>query len=306
MKILVSGSSGLIGSALVPFLTSDGHTVRRLVRDRAGAREGDAVWAPSAGSLDPQALEGFDAVVHLAGENIAGGRWNARRKAKIRDSRVKGTRLLCDSLCRLAHPPQTLIGASAIGFYGNRGGASLNEGSPAGKGFLPEVCREWEGATGPALRKGIRVVNLRIGIVLSPSGGALAKMLTPFKLGVGGKVGDGSQYMSWIALDDVTGAIRHTLTNERLAGPVNAVAPNPVSNLEFTRTLGKVLRRPTIFPMPALAARLVFGEMADELLLSSTRVEPARLKTSRYRFHYPSLESALRHLLGRRTARRAS
>ena len=306
MKILITGSTGLIGSALASSLTSGGHTVRRLLRSSRQAAGSVAVWDPSAGTLDPQALEGIDAVVHLAGENIAGGRWNSRRKARIRDSRVNGTRLLSETLSRLSSPPAVCVCASAIGYYGNRGDTILNEGSPAGSGFLPDVCREWEAATVAALQKGIRVINLRTGIVLSPAGGALAKMLPPFKMGVGGKVGDGKQFMSWIALDDVVGAIEHALTNKRLTGPVNAVSPNPVTNLQFTRTLGSVLRRPTIFPMPALAARMAFGEMADALLLSSTRVQPARLIGSGFQFRYPSLESALRHLLGRDRAHRAA
>ncbi|MCZ6779656.1 MAG: TIGR01777 family oxidoreductase [Acidobacteriota bacterium] len=306
MKILVTGSTGLIGSALVSSLTSSDHTVRRLLRPPRQAVGSDAVWDPAAGTLDQQALEGIDAVVHLAGENIAGGRWTSRRKARIRDSRVNGTRLLSETLSRLPRPPSVWVSASAIGYYGNRGDTSLNEGSPAGSGFLSDVCRDWEAATKAALQKGIRVVNLRIGIVLSPAGGALAKMLLPFKMGVGGKVGDGKQFMSWIALDDIVGVIQHALTNERLTGPVNAVSPNPVTNLQFTRTLGSVLRRPTIFPMPALAARMAFGEMADELLLSSTRVQPARLTGSGFQFRYPSLESALRHLLHTDTARSAA
>ncbi len=306
MKILITGSTGLIGSALVSSLTAGGHTVRRLLRPSRQPAGSDAVWDPSAGTLEPQVFEGIDAVVHLAGENIAGGRWSSRRKARIRDSRVNGTRLVSEALARLSNPPAVWICASAIGYYGNRGDTILNEGSPAGSGFLPDVCREWEAATKAALQKGVRVVNLRIGVVLSPAGGALAKMLPPFKMGVGGKVGDGKQFMSWIALDDVVGTILHVLTHERLTGPVNAVSPNPVTNLQFTRTLGRVLRRPTIFPMPALAARMAFGEMADELLLSSTRVQPARLTGSGFQFRYASLESALRHLLGRDTARSAA
>ena len=306
MKILITGSTGLIGSALVSSLSAGGHTVRRLLRTSRQPAGSDAVWEPSAGTLDPQVFEGIDAVVHLAGENIAGGRWSSRRKARIRDSRVNGTRLLSEALARLSSPPAVWICASAIGYYGNRGDTTLNEGSPAGSGFLPDVCQEWEAATKAALQKGVRVVNLRIGVVLSPAGGALAKMLPPFKMGVGGKVGDGKQFMSWIALDDLVGTILHVLTHERLTGPVNAVSPNPVTNLHFTRTLGRVLRRPTIFPMPALAARMAFGEMADELLLSSTRVQPARLTGSGFQFRYASLESALRHLLGRDTARSAA
>lgn len=241
--------------------------------------------------------EGPDAVVHLAGENIARARWSERQKALIRDSRVKGTRLLCDLLARYSPPPKALVCASAVGYYGDRADEILKEESAPGSGFLADVCREWEAATQPAVERGIRVVNLRIGIVLSPMGGALAKMLTPFKLGVGGTIGSGRQYMSWIALDDVVGAIHFALTNESLHGPVNAVAPNPVTNREFTHTLGRVLSRPTLFPMPAFAARLVLGEMADALLLASARVEPAQLLASGFTFRHPDLEAALRALL---------
>jgi uncharacterized protein (TIGR01777 family) len=245
----------------------------------------------SVGSEEP------DAVVHLAGENIAAGRWTERQKARIRDSRVKGTRLLCDLLARYSPPPKALVCASAVGYYGDRGDEILKEESAPGSDFLFDVCREWEAATQTAVERGIRVVNLRIGVVLSPLGGALAKMLTPFKLGAGGVIGSGRQYMSWIALDDVVRAFHFALTNQSLLGPVNAVAPNPVTNRDFTRTLGRVLSRPTVFPMPAFAARLAFGEMADALLLASTRVEPARLLAGSFIFRYPDLEGALRHLL---------
>ena len=302
MKILVSGSSGLVGSALLPVLRSAGHEVIRLVRSpSAPSGPGDATvqWNPETGELDGGRLEGLDAVVHLAGENIAARRWTPAQKARIRDSRVRGTALLSDRLAKLAQPPATLVAASAIGFYGDRGDELLNEESSSGNDFLSEVCRQWEAASLPAAEKGIRVVRLRLGIVLSPRGGALAKMLLPFKLGAGGKIGAGRQTMSWIALDDAVGAICHALTDSNLSGPVNAVAPNPATNLEFTKTLGKVLFRPTLFPMPALAARLALGEMAEALLLSSTRVEPGRLADSGYSFQYPTLEGALRHLLGK-------
>lgn len=299
MRILVSGSTGLVGSALVPLLTSGGHEVVRLVRGapQPGAR--DIHWDPDAGKLDEAALEGIDAVVHLAGESIASGRWTAAKKTRIRDSRVRGTRLLSEALARRQQPPRVLVSASAIGYYGDRGEELLTEDSPVGTGFLAEVCRDWEQATEPAAAKGIRVVNLRFGVILTPAGGALAKMLFPFRMGVGGKIGSGRQYTSWIALDDAIGAVQHALVNEAVRGPVNGVAPRPVTNLEFTKTLGRVLGRPTIFPMPAFAARLAFGEMAQELLLAGARVEPARLGQTGYRFRYPDLEGALRHLLGK-------
>lgn len=299
MKVLVTGASGLVGSALVPLLTAGGHTVARLVRSPPRPSVAEVQWNPETGIREIASLEGMDAVVHLAGENIAGGRWTAERKARIRDSRVTGTRTLCETLARLARPPKVLVSASAIGYYGDRGGEVLRETSAPGLGFLPEVCRAWEEATEPAAQKGIRVVLLRIGVVLSPAGGALAKMLFPFKLGAGGIIGSGQQYMSWIGLDDIIGAIHHTLMTDALQGPVNVVAPRPVTNRDFTKTLGRVLGRPTLFPMPAFAARLAFGEMADALLLASTRVEPARLMAANYAFRHPDLEGALRHLLGK-------
>ncbi len=300
MTILVTGSTGLIGSALVTFLTKSGHRVVRLLRSTGRAPDaGQEAWSwdPEKGTMLSVGRETVDAVVHLAGENIAAARWSAKQKAKIRDSRVTGTRRLSELLARLSPPPGTLVCASAIGYYGNRGDAVLREESPPGSGFLAEVCREWEAAAEPAVHKGIRVVHLRIGVVLSPAGGALQKMLLPFKMGLGGKIGTGKQYMSWIALDDLVGVINFALTNSSLRGPVNAVAPNPVTNLDFTKTLGRVLGRPTLFPMPAFAARLALGEMAEELLLASARVEPIRLLAAGYSWLFPSLDGALRHLL---------
>jgi uncharacterized protein (TIGR01777 family) len=250
--------------------------------------------------LNAHTIEGFDAVVHLAGESIAASRWTDAQKTKIRDSRVQGTTLLSETIAKLATPPKVLVCASAIGYYGNRGDTILREDSTIGAGFLAAVCQEWESAAEPAKKKGVRVVHVRTGIVLSPRGGALAKMLLPFKLGVGGIMGNGRQYWSWIALDDVIGAFHHALKTESLYGAVNAVAPAAVTNQEFTKTLGKVLSRPTIFPLPAFAARLALGEMADDLLLSSARLEPARLLATGYKFHHPELEGALRDLLGKK------
>lgn len=297
MRILVSGSTGLIGSGLVSELSAAGHEVVRLVRGDPAEREREIRWDPAAGQIDRESLNGLDAAVHLAGENIAAGRWTAAQKARIRDSRVNGTRLLCEALAECEDRPRVLVCASAIGYYGDRGDEVLDETSPSGEGFLAEVCRQWEAAADPAREKGIRVVHLRTGVVLSGEGGALQKMLTPFKLGVGGVVGSGTQYWSWVARDDVAGAIHHAITHEELSGPVNATAPHPVTNREFTKTLGRVLHRPTIFPMPAFAAKLMLGEMADELLLASTRVLPRRLQDSGFEFRHPELEEALRHAL---------
>ena len=298
MRILISGSHGLIGSALVPALTGRGHRVSRLVRSTPTVDQDEIAWDPSAGTIDRMRLDGIEAVVHLAGERIAGGRWTPGRKATIRDSRINGTHLLCNALARLARPPAVFVGASAIGYYGDRGDERLYEDSPPGSGFLAEVCQQWEAATSSAARAGLRVVNLRIGVVLSAAGGALKLMQRPFRLGLGGTLGNGRQYMSWIALDDVVGAIESALAADALRGPVNAVAPHPVTNRDFTKTLGRVLSRPTIVPVPAAALRLAFGEMADEALLASTRVEPAKLLRIGYRFQYPELEGALRHVLG--------
>ena len=297
MKVLLSGSSGLIGSAIVSQLKKEGHTVSRLVRSKGGAPEEQIIWNPTARIVDSKGLEGFDAVIHLAGDPIAEGRWTPEKKANIRDSRVKGTRLLTEALARLSQPPKTFLCASAVGFYGDRGDELLNEESPAGAGFLPETGIEWEQACRPAAEGGIRVVNLRFGIVLSKNGGALKKMLPPFLLGLGGKLGSGKQWMSWISLPDAAGAVAHALADESLRGPVNLVAPNPVTNADFTKGLGKALRRPTFALVPSFAVRMMFGEMADAALLASTRVEPKKLKSSGYRFRHPDLEPALKELL---------
>lgn len=299
MNVLVSGSTGLVGSAVVASLTAEGHRVTRLVRAEVAPGTASVAWDPAAKRLPAPALEGLDAVVHLAGENIAKGRWNAAKKAAIRDSRVQGTRVLCEVLAQLVEPPKVLVSASAIGYYGSRGDRVMREDSRPGTDFLAQVCRDWEAATQPAQQRGIRVVHLRTGVVLARQGGALHKMLTPFKLGVGGVMGSGKQYVSWVALDDVAGIVLHALTTDALDGPVNAVAPHPVTNDELTKTLGRVLKRPTKAWMPAPVVKVLFGEMGDALLLSSTRVEPARLQASGYIFQWPELEGALRHILGR-------
>jgi hypothetical protein len=304
MRVLISGSTGLVGSALVPFLTTGGHEVVRLVRSQTQIppATGALTWDPAAGKLEAAALEGFDAVVHLAGEGIAAARWTERQKARIRDSRVQGTRLLAETIARLKSPPKVFVSASAIGYYGDRGDEILTEASPSGANFLADVCRAWEAAAEPARQAGVRVVAARFGVILSPRGGALKQMLTPFRMGAGGVLGSGRQFMSWIALDDAVGGLHHALVHPELAGPVNIVAPRAATNAEFTKTLGRVLSRPTIFPVPAGIARLVFGQMADELLLASARVEPRRLLESGYQFRYPELEDALRHVLGKTTA----
>jgi hypothetical protein len=297
MIIAITGSTGLVGTPLVAALEADGHQVRRLVRREVRDAAREIRWDPAAGQIDAGALAGVEAVVHLAGEGIAERRWSEKVKRKIRDSRVDGTRLLCESLARLDSRPRVLCSASAIGYYGDRGEEPVDESSPSGGGFLADVCQQWEAATAPARDAGIRVVNLRIGVVLSPKGGALAKMLLPFKMGMGGVIGSGRQVISWIALDDLVSVIRFALNDESLSGPVNATSPRAVTNHEFTKTLGRVLSRPTLFPMPAFAARLAFGEMADETLLGGARVEPKALSAAGFPFAYPNLEAALRHLL---------
>lgn len=299
MNIVVTGSSGLLGKTFVLSLTQQGHLVTRLVRRKPVVNDGEAFWDPQAGGLDAAIFNSVDAVLHLAGESIAEGRWTAKRKVRIRESRIRSTELVVKTMCKLSRPPKVLISASAIGYYGHRGEDVLTEHSPAGEGFLADVCRDWEDATSPAAAKGIRVVNLRFGLILTPKGGALAKLLLPFKLGVGGKVGSGRQYWSWIAIDDVTGAMQHALVSEEVSGPVNVTAPNPVTNIEFTRALGSALSRHAILPAPAFALRLALGEMADELLLASARVQPEKLLATGYRFRFTDLDTALRHLLPR-------
>jgi uncharacterized protein len=295
-RILVSGVSGLIGAALLPSLKTSGWSVVRLVRG-ASVGEGQIAWDP-AKAIAPEAVSGFDAVVHLAGESIF-GRWTAAKKRKIRESRVVGTFNLAQALARAEEKPKVFVCGSAIGYYGNRGEEMLSEENAPGKGFLAEVCQEWEEATTPAVQADIRTAHLRTGIVLSPKGGALGAMLVPFKVGLGGRTGDGRQWMSWIDVRDMVGAIHHILKNDLLQGPVNMVAPKPVRNAEFAQTLASVLSRPAIFPMPAFAAKLIFGEMGEELLLGSQLVEPGKLISSGYPFRYRELRRALEGLLKR-------
>jgi uncharacterized protein (TIGR01777 family) len=295
-RLLLSGASGLIGTALLASFEAQGTQIVRLVRGHV-SNSAQVSWDPLA-PISPAAVSGFDAVIHLAGESIV-GRWTEEKRKAIRESRVQGTRNLAAALARSEAKPRVLVCASAVGFYGNRGDELLREDSPSGQGFLPEVCREWEDGSRIAAEAGIRTVNIRIGLVLSAKGGALEKMLTPFKLGLGGRIGSGQQWWSWIHLDDIVGGIQHAIRTESLSGAVNLVAPNPVQNEEFTRVLASVLRRPAVFPVPAFAARLAFGRMAaEELLLASQRVEPSKLRTSGYEFRFPELRAALANLVG--------
>jgi len=298
LRILVTGSSGLVGAALTSFLSTGGHTVLRLVRSRSEDGPFAVYWDPS-GILDASRLEGLDAAVHLAGESIAQGHWTEEKKQRIRESRVEGTRLLCETMACLRTPPRVLVCASALGYYGDRGDALLTEDDPPGSGFLAEVCQAWEAATGVASRNGIRVVNLRLGMVLTPAGGALARMLPPFRLGLGGRLGSGDQYVSWISLEDAVGAIHHAVMTPGLSGAVNCVTPRPVTNSELTKSLGRVLRRPAVLRVPAPVLRRRFGELADTLLLGSTRATPAALTASGYQFRQRDLDLALHQMLGR-------
>jgi len=295
-RVAVTGASGLIGAALGAALRADGCEVRRLVRGTPGADD-EVAWDPAAGRLDPAGLEGLDAVVHLAGEGIADGRWTAARRERILRSRVDGTALLARTLAALRRPPRALLSGSAVGYYGDRGDEVLDETAPSGAGFLAEVCRAWEGAAEPARAAGIRVVHLRTGVVLSGRGGALPRMAAPFRRFLGGPIGSGRQWVSWIALDDEVGAIRHLLEAEQVAGPVNLTAPRPVPNAELARALGRALGRPAVFRTPAAALRLLFGEMAA-VLLDSTRAVPRALERSGYVFRHPELEPFLASELG--------
>lgn len=298
MKILISGASGLLGTHLIPTLIEKGHEVSRLVRKSPKSAD-EIQWDAEKGFNESEQakLEGFDAVIHLAGDNIASENWSQDKKHRVRESRVTGTRVLVDALRKCQNPPNTFVSASAEGIYGREtGDAVLTEESPAGEGFLAELCQAWENEAKKAEDFGARVVILRIGVVLTKDGGAIEKMLTPFKLGVGGVIGSGKQYMPWISLDDIISVIHFALENE-FSGAINTVAPNPVTNYEFTKTLGKVLNRPTIFPIPEFAIRLMFGEMGENLLLKGCRVIPKRLQELGYEFKYENLEAAMKHIL---------
>ena len=295
-NVLISGAAGFIGTHLTELLVESGYSVKILTRSSRVSQENVLYWSPEKGKVSIDELEDLYAVVHLAGENIA-GRWTDRKKAEIERSRVEGTRLLSESLAKLDKKPEVLIAASAIGYYGNRGDEILTEESAPGTGFLADVGVKWEDATSAATDAGIRVCNLRIGLVLGTDGGALEKMLIPFKFGLGGRIGDGQQYWSWIAIDDLVGIIYYLLNNKDIQGPVNAVVPNAATNEEFTSALGKALNRPTIFPLPAFVARGLLGEMADQTMLSSTRVVPEKLLNSGYKFEYTDLEDTLSTLL---------
>ncbi|MFC1575223.1 TIGR01777 family oxidoreductase [Gemmatimonadota bacterium] len=297
LTVAITGSTGLIGTNLSHFLRSGGHHVIPVVRGKGG--EGRIIWDPESDTLDPTALEGVDAVVHLAGESLSALRWTEEKKKRILESRTRGTALLARTLAKMAKPPTVLVSASAVGFYGHRGNDPVSEGSGSGSGFLAKVCGEWEKATGPARKAGLRVVRLRTGFVISPAGPGLGKMLPPFKAGLGGRIGSGRQYMSWVDLDDVVGLIHHALTRPGVSGPLNVTAPQPVPNSTFTDALGRVLGRPTLVPLPSLAVKAMLGELGSELLLKGARVMPAKAQETGYEFLYSSLEESLRYQLGR-------
>jgi uncharacterized protein (TIGR01777 family) len=297
-RILVAGASGSVGRALVPFLTTQGHTVVRLVR-RAARSADEVSWNPSEENLDTAAIEGVDAIINLSGEAVAAGRWTQARRLRIMSSRVDATRTLVKAIRESRRKPEVLINASAVGFYGDRGDDELTEQSEIGHGFLAEVCLAWETHAEGAARVGVRTAQMRFGIVLTPQGGALAKLLPVFRAGLGGRMGDGRQWMSWVSVDDAIGAILHVIENPQCSGPVNTVAPVPVTNAEFTMTLGEILHRPTVFTVPASILRLGLGAMADETLLESARALPTKLAATGYRFRHTELSKALRHVLGR-------
>ncbi|NOT06785.1 MAG: TIGR01777 family protein [Gemmatimonadales bacterium] len=296
-KIAITGVSGFLGSLLAKSLSSAGHEVVRIVRREP--RESEIRWDPAGTGFAADALRGIDAVVHLAGESIAGGRWSPARKERILESRRRGTRLLTRALAETKDGPRILVSASAIGYYGNRGEELVDEKSPPGQGFLPEVCRVWEEETEPAEEAGVRVARIRIGLVQTPAGGMLERILLPFRFGLGAQLGTGRQWMSWISGFDLIRIFSHALTDDRMRGPINAVAPNPIRNAEYTETLGRVLHRPTPFAIPASLLRLGLGDLADEALLASTKVAPRALTESGFAFEKPMLEEALKHALGK-------
>jgi len=300
MNILVSGSHGLIGSSLIPYLRNLGHNVVRLQREKGLEDQSSILWDPIGKTIDKEPLNDIDAVIHLAGENVGSGKWNSSKRAAIRESRIEGTQFLCQTVASLASPPQTFISASAVGYYGNRGDTLLRENSLPGDGFLSGVCQDWEAASNILKGSSTRLVNARIGVVMSLDGGALQKMVTPFKLGIGGRLGSGTQYISWISIDDVVQALFHLLVHTELEGAVNLVAPNSITNLELTKALGAALNRPTVIPMPEVAVRGIFGQMGEELLLFSTRVEPKKLSDTGFNFQHPSIEDALASLVSER------
>lgn len=302
LTVAITGASGTIGQSLQHFLTTGGHRVIRLVRDSREVAEDAIYWNPATGEMDREGLRPAHAVVNLAGTRIAPGRWTDERKRSILGSRVMGTELVSETMAELTEGPRVLVSASAVGYYGNRGAERLEEGASSGKGFLAEVCRSWEGATGTAERAGIRVVLLRGGPVLTPAGGPLGEMLLPFKMGVGGRMGSGKQYMSWIDLDDHVGAIYHALHTDSLRGAVNSTAPHPVTNATFSDALGRVLGRPTVVPAPALAIKTAFGQMGTEALLWGQRVIPRKLLDSGFEFFYEGVEDSLRFELGKKPA----
>jgi len=299
MKIAVSGASGLVGTALLPALRSAGHDVLRLVRGGTAGEPNSIGWEPDTGFINNIKINGVKGIVHLAGDNIAEGRWTSDKKKLIRDSRVVGTRLLAETAAKLSPLPQVFITASATGYYGDRGEEILTEDSSHGADFLATVCQEWEAAAQAAKDAGIRVVHLRFGVILTPQGGALAKMLTPFKAGMGGPAGKGEQYLSWISLDDAVGVILHALTHPEISGPVNAVSPEPIKNKDFAHALGHAIGRPAAVPIPAFALKLAFGEMAEATLLASQRVKPQKLLASGYTYRHPDLASTLQEMLPR-------
>jgi uncharacterized protein len=299
MRILISGSSGLVGKSLTTVLREEGHTVARLVRPGGMLTAGDVAWDPMAATMDTAALEGTDAVVHLSGASIAAGRWTPARKAILRSSRIDTTRVLVDSLGNLRAKPSVLVCASATGYYGDRGDEILTESTSTGTDFIALLARDWEAEASRAERMGIRTVILRFGLVLSKDGGALQRMLLPFRLGLGGRFGTGNQWMSWISLEDTVGIVRSVIADARFSGALNVVAPNPVRNSEFTRILAEVLHRPAMFPVPAFALRMILGDMADALLLASQRAVPARLAAMQYPFRFETLEGALRAVIAK-------